>query len=90
MSRGPLRTLFSVLTLVLALATAVPAPGAAAGSRGGGPGRHSRPSLADFVPRWIVSLFEKIGLEVDPNGSEGTVTTNGDGGDVGLHADPNG
>jgi hypothetical protein len=89
MSRGPLRTLFSVLILALALATAVPAPSAAAGSRRGDPGNPGR-SLTDFIPQWIVSLFEKIGLHGDPNGAGGTVTTSGDGGDTGWGIDPNG
>jgi hypothetical protein len=83
MSRGTLRTLFTALVLALALAAA---PGEAAGPRRMDPG----PSLTDFVPRWLVGLFAKIGLHLDPNGSGGTVTTNGDGGDLGWHIDPNG
>jgi hypothetical protein len=85
MSRGHLRTLFTALVLALALTAAVPSLSEAAGSRRSDPG----PSLTDFVPQWIVSLFEKIGLHLDPNGSGGTATTSGDG-DTGWHIDPNG
>ena len=84
MSRGILRTLFTALVLALALAAA--APSEAAGARRSDPS----PSLMDVVQQWIVSLFEKIGMYVDPNGSGGTATTDGEGGDIGMYVDPNG
>jgi hypothetical protein len=83
-----LRTLFTALVLALVLAAAVPVPSEAAGARREDPS--ARLSLLDFVPQWIVSLFEKTGWGIDPNGSGGTATTNGDGGDTGWHIDPNG
>ena len=93
MSRETLRTLFIGLVLAAALALAVPAPSEAAPLRRGDPG----PALTDFVSRWIVGLLEKIGIEITsagsttpPMGNGGPVTTDGDGGDVGWHIDPNG
>jgi len=75
-----LRTLCTTLVLALALATAIPAAAAP---------RDPGPALAELVPHWILSLFEKIGLPVDPNGS-GNPVTQGDGGDIGWGIDPNG
>jgi hypothetical protein len=86
MRMSRLRTLFTALFLALALAAIAPTPGAAAGSRLSDPDL----ALTHFVPRWIVSLFEKTGWHIDPNGLDGTETTDGGGGGIGMHIDPNG
>jgi hypothetical protein len=78
MSRGMVRPVVAGLVLALMLALAV--PGEAAGLRG----RAQSWSILDFIPRWVVSLFEKSGFSIDPNGSAAPST------DSGFQIDPNG
>lgn len=39
---------------------------------------------------WVASLFEKAGVFIDPNGSDGPEAQPGDGVDAGVFIDPNG
>jgi hypothetical protein len=85
MSRGTFRTLFAGLALALALTLAAPTHGEAAGPRR----EETGPAFTDVVRQWVMSLFERIGMHIDPNGGNGA-TTNGEGGDIGWGIDPNG
>lgn len=81
MSRGMVRPVVAGLVLALMLALAV--PGEAAGLHGRAQGW----SVLDFIPRWVMSLFEKSGYAIDPNGSAAPVTPSTD---SGFSIDPNG
>jgi hypothetical protein len=83
MSRGILRPVLAGLALALVLALALPARGEAADWRDHASGW----SVQDFVPQWVLGLFEKIGWPMEPAGSSapGTPST-----DSGYSADPNG
>jgi hypothetical protein len=87
MSRGTFRTLFAGLALALALTLAAPTHGEAAGPRR----EETGPAFTDVVRQWVMSLFERIGLHIDPNGSRsGNIGWHVDPDGVGWHIDPNG
>ncbi len=90
MSRTIVRPLLIGLALALVLALATPAH---ASPRD----RPVTPSVSTFMPRWMVSLLEKIGWHIDttsaaapPAGGNSTPSDTGTNGDIGMHIDPNG
>jgi len=50
--------------------------------------RHQNPLT--LVLDWMASLFEKAGVFIDPNGSDGPEAKPGDAMDAGVFIDPNG
>jgi hypothetical protein len=88
MSRGILRPVLAGLALASVLILSVPALGEAAGPRE----RKVGSSFVDFLPRWVGGLLEKIGWQVDPNGTNGGTAPSPPrpDSDIGMHIDPDG
>ena len=89
MSCRVVRPLLTSLALALVLVFATPAHAS--------PRERPAPSsISTLLPGWMVSLLEKIGMQIDPNGAAapdgGTSTSSdtGTNGDIGWHIDPNG